>query len=391
MAKSKICLLITCLLTVGAFLRCGAPNAIAADALAALLASMPAGSWKASTGNRLQDVAYRGGFGGVGGPLQGIMGDWAGGALDSQRSVLYVFGGGHFPTGYPGNEVYAFDAPTMTWSRVDLPDTHAGWTADDYGGAHGPVHFSLPNGAPPVRHTYDNLNFLPSSNTFVVMGYMYAPQLLPIASQKSSSPGVWSYGAVPTPSIGTLDGGSSTYDPASGHIFIMNSRTYGDIGLMEYDPVGETWAQKRNSGAPQIQFTTAVQPGVQLISAGGGYGRPGNNTFTVAISGPKKGDITLRETTGDQTVQRANAPGFKWYPPANLVVGWASQGSSDRRNIWTLNIATWVYSVIPNTGDVPTAQAGGGTYGRFQYLPNYHCFILANSVNEPVYIYKPNF
>src|SRR5215831_10640591 len=52
---------------------------------------------------------------GVGGPAN-VIAAWCGGALDTQRSRLILWGGGH--ADYYGNELYAFDIPTLKWSRL---------------------------------------------------------------------------------------------------------------------------------------------------------------------------------------------------------------------------------------------------------------------------------
>ena len=56
-----------------------------------------------------------------------VMEAWAGGAYDTLRNRLYVTGGGHLS--YYGNEIYAFDIPTLKWLRITDPQpllTYAG-------------------------------------------------------------------------------------------------------------------------------------------------------------------------------------------------------------------------------------------------------------------------
>lgn len=50
---------------------------------------------------------------------QDVTAGWSGGAFDSARNRLIVFGGGH--AGYYGNELYAIDLDTLTSSRLTDP------------------------------------------------------------------------------------------------------------------------------------------------------------------------------------------------------------------------------------------------------------------------------
>jgi len=44
---------------------------------------------------------------------------WSGGAFDTTRDRLVVWGGGH--ADYPGNELYVFDLGTLRWQRLTDP------------------------------------------------------------------------------------------------------------------------------------------------------------------------------------------------------------------------------------------------------------------------------
>ena len=45
---------------------------------------------------------------------------WGGGAFDSKRNRLILWGGGH--NAYYGNELYAFDLTNLAWERITDPD-----------------------------------------------------------------------------------------------------------------------------------------------------------------------------------------------------------------------------------------------------------------------------
>ena len=76
----------------------------------------------------------------------GVMNDWAGGAYDSTRDRLMVWGGGH--AGYGGNEVYAFSLATGAWSRLTEPSNPITTCTDFY-----------PDGRPASTHSYNFCNY----------------------------------------------------------------------------------------------------------------------------------------------------------------------------------------------------------------------------------------
>src|SRR5262245_35058305 len=51
--------------------------------------------------------------------VDAVMNDWSGGAFDTFRDRLIVWGGGH--GGYAGNEIYVFSLSTLAWERVSEP------------------------------------------------------------------------------------------------------------------------------------------------------------------------------------------------------------------------------------------------------------------------------
>ncbi|MBT8143113.1 MAG: hypothetical protein KJO55_00330, partial [Gammaproteobacteria bacterium] len=109
---------------------------------------LAAGRWYELCNTRLDSVAPQPLPPGVEG-VSAVIDDWSGAVLDSRRSRLLVWGGGH--GGYAGNEIYAFDPATGSWSIIwgptpleQIPQGPQGF--DEY-----------PDGNPGSRHTYDNL------------------------------------------------------------------------------------------------------------------------------------------------------------------------------------------------------------------------------------------
>lgn len=86
---------------------------------------------------------------------------WNGGAFAQgygQYGALILCGGGH--ADYYGNEVYAFDLDSRRWQRLTNP----------YPTPSFPIENGIwPDGTPSVSHTYDQVDYHPGTNSFVMM------------------------------------------------------------------------------------------------------------------------------------------------------------------------------------------------------------------------------
>src|SRR5262249_23256524 len=76
-----------------------------------------------------------------------VIDDWCGAALDTKRSRLICWGGGHF--GYYGNELYAFDVPTLKWLRLTNPTDPPTAGSDTNW-----------DGTPQSRHSYNGVTYI---------------------------------------------------------------------------------------------------------------------------------------------------------------------------------------------------------------------------------------
>jgi hypothetical protein len=304
--------------------------------------------------------------------INAVMDAWSGGTFDSTRNRLIVWGGGH--NDYAGNEVYAFDMTTLTWSRLTNPSIPNTSNSGIYG-----------DGTPASRHTYAALAYLPNVDRMLNAGGA-------IYQSGSGNNMTWFFNFsnstwqrrsdAPSPSNGECCGYAAAYDPVTGHFF----RSHGD-GLSEYDTNANTWTNHGGS-SPSLYINAAIAPADRLMVAvgGGSYGVAGTYYWRL---NPPSGTLTKANTTGDKTVELGAAPGFAWSSAANVFVGWNGGAS-----VYTLDPKTWVWTKInpaPANVVVPTAPNSRGTYGRFQYVPAMNVFVLVNRVNEDVYIYKPNF
>lgn len=61
---------------------------------------------------------------------ESIITAWSSFAWDSNRSQLWLYGGGH--ANYAGNEMYTFNTSTFEWQRASLPSQVTKYTSNGY-------------------------------------------------------------------------------------------------------------------------------------------------------------------------------------------------------------------------------------------------------------------
>ena len=98
-------------------LACAIVGVTSGLSLAGPVEDLPAGQWYEVPNSRLRSVLPD--------PLppgnpKYITGAWSGGAYDTKRDRLIIWGGGHGD--YGGNEMYAFDVNALSWSRIWGPN-----------------------------------------------------------------------------------------------------------------------------------------------------------------------------------------------------------------------------------------------------------------------------
>src|SRR3989344_1224004 len=83
-----------------------------------------------------------------------VMAAWSGGAYDTKRDRLIIWGGGH--NDYGGNELYTFTLSTQKWTRIWGPSSGIPGS----GGSNCPE--TVGSGDPNSRHTYDGVVYIAS-------------------------------------------------------------------------------------------------------------------------------------------------------------------------------------------------------------------------------------
>jgi len=348
-------------------------------------------TWFEAPSSHLRDVCVPDSVGvrGVVG-CAGIVDAWGGGAYDSARRRMIVWGGGH--DDYWGNELYGFDLRTGTWSRLTEPSViPAGVDRDDF-----LSRDPLPDGQPVSRHTYDGVEFLGDLDLLWAQGGSRA-------RDGASTNVTWVFDASAWAQRASGPGGyglASAYDPSSRQVFAMAAET-----LHIYDVDGDAWSEAPGFGYAPLwpryavggDRTGEVDPTRRLFWAVGNglvlvwdidAGRAvtddwvttGGGAYSNADAVGDRADQLFE--SGGGAVYDVPAPGFAYDTAADDFVAWPNAGAP-----YALDLETRTWSLGGADG-APTSETSGGTYGRWRYVAAYNVFILVNSVDENVYFYK---
>lgn len=294
---------------------------------------------------------------------RGIIESWSGGALDTRRNRLVVWGGGH--VNYQGNELYAFDLDTLRWERLTDP------TADPALGQQ-----VNRDGTPMARATYNGLAYLAQADRLFALGGDLANSPGPAAditwsfdfgtrTWQNRQPG----GDRPPSWVGC----TSAYDPATRKVWWGESRTPANAGLFSYDVEANRWTKH----APDHFYyqTSAVDTRRgRLVCIGDG------KLFSYDIRG---GNPVRKNwaTTGAEALIAKGNPGWDYVESSDRLVGWAGGA------VQVLDPETRVWKSFDAPG-APAATANG-IFGRWRYVPSLAVFVVVTGIDENVHFYKP--
>lgn len=332
----------------------------------AFVAQMAPNSWRAVPDSALRPVTpgaarnprIQGNMG-----ARGIMESWSGGALDSQRTRLIVWGGG--ATNYRGNEVYAFDLLTLRWERLTDPSPEPADGKD-----------ANPDGTPNARDTFNGLAYLAHLDRFFALGGSLSgfpprtgadtPWLFDVESKRWT--GLRATGAAPR----TAEGDSCAYDPIARKVWYFATPNASGWGLFSLDLDSGRWT--KHSDDHMASHTVAIDPKKGLlVTVGAGD-----------VSAYDLRGATARQvwkTTGADAFIAKHGVGFDFDAPRDRFLGWAGGA------VYSLDPSTRIWTAI----DAPGAPAPtpNGIYGRWRYVPALDVFVVATTIDDNVFFYKP--
>jgi hypothetical protein len=305
---------------------------------------------------------------GVGG-LRMIMGAWSGGTMDTERSRLLIWGGGH--ADYAGNEIYAFSLETLKWTMIAEPSINVGGSPESH---------LYPDGHPRSFHTHNYFTYVPGIDDFVSFGglgpYPISAETKTVFSYHFDK-NDWSVGAIPNVPNGSARGANAVYDPATHCVWHHGGA--GGSHLNRYNVAANSWTTYAPSKYVNMYGTVALDPERRLLVLCGGSS--GTQFLVWDLSQPNNPCFTPA-TSGDRRMEGENAPGFEFDPVIKKFVAWDGGAS-----VYTIDPDTWYWGRISPANNVtPTAACKTGTYGRFRYVPAKNVYVAVNATNENVYI-----
>lgn len=315
-----------------------------------------------------------------GGYSSAVIGAWGGGAYDTKRDRMILWGGGHGD--YAGNEIYVFDLNTLKWTRVNEPSPVPSGVTEFRTGYY-------PDGGPVSRHTYNYIQYLPDPVdrfcTFGGAAFWQTGQygsahtdcfnfdLNQWETQKFSDATSFGIGA------------NSAYDPVTASVWVSSG--YGDMGMSKLDLKtglwSQLWAPYSGAGYTLGYYRTSDIDPINRKMVAVGQGKV--LTWDLTKSGLNYAEEIT--TSGPQNLVSSSSPGFVYVPELRAFVGWAGGP-----NLYQLDLASKSWTELPPAAGTksipPSVQNATGTFGRLRYSSKKKALVLVNSHNQNVFIYK---
>jgi hypothetical protein len=322
-------------------------------------ATMPANSWLAAPNTKLEDVAAdTTEFPGIeGNGFYTIVDAWNGAVLDTQRTRLVIWGGGH--NDYYGNEMYVFDIAGLTWSRITDPTVD--WS-----------NCSDPNsdGTPNSRHTYNGLAYIAHADRMFASG-----GALNCMAGGCGANLTWAFDFTanewndrqPTGTHTTGCENNAAYDPASKRVY------FGDAyGLHAYSYDDNAWTKLNDDNIYGMTSTIDTQRGLLVMA--------GNDEVWAYDIGAQDFTKQVWVTTGGDAFLADASPGFAYDPTTDRLVGW------DGGPVYVLDPESKAFTTYDPPGAPERTEQG--IFGRWRYVPTVNAFILVTGTDTDVHFFK---
>ncbi|MCK6461794.1 MAG: Ig-like domain-containing protein, partial [Planctomycetes bacterium] len=335
------------------------------EAILAAIRALKPGQWYEIPGTWLSEVAPSPGT------YPNVIRPWSGGAYDTKRDRLVVFGGGHGD--YDGNEIYAFDMRDFRWRR--LTDPSAFPPGDEKNLSEKRTH---PDGAPVSRHTYEYLEYVPSVDRFFVGG----------------GAGLWFSGQFSDPMTYMFDFDALRWTQHG------ECPCYG-VATSAIGPDGRVWMHgSHGKEAVLAAFDATASEWTRYAPFRGwlGYGRtaeidPVERKYVMIGAGEVRiwdldhpdGQHVVAETTGATAAERLDYPGAAYHPGTKRIVVWGGGA-----NVYALDVARlqWTARETSGVDTTPPSATRAGTLGRWRHVPSLDVFVVVNDVRGNVFVYR---
>jgi len=289
---------------------------------------------------------------------------WNGGAFDTKRNRLIIWGGGH--ANYSGNEIYALDLNTLTMQRLNDP----GLPVVTAGQPEAIVNGTQPNS----RHTYDGIAYMANIDRLFVYGGS-------LTYSGYASNGTWTFNFAtnkwqnmnPSGDNPGYDYGDvSAYDPNSGKVF-LHSNHY----LFSYNFTANTWTRLTDNNPIDYHLSATLDPvRKKFVMVGAG------RVYTYDVSAGSTYARTTLVTSGGDAIVSSSYPGLAYDSVRDRIVAWNGGDT-----VYSLNLDTGVWASVTYSGGPGTAVPTG-TFDRWSYVPTLNAFVLVNMARQNAYSFR---
>ena len=311
---------------------------------------------------------------------------WSGGTFDTTRNRLLIFGGGHGD--YGGQEIYAFDIETLTWSIVAEPEEYS---ALDPNCDNTEYPLRTLNNFPKSQHSYDYVEYLAPLDSLVFtsggVGYGNCFGGTELA-RYSFVADQWTFEDDPKLSGGT--GAASAVDPSTDIWWIVGSNGH----LTTYNPHTGEWKRGPYDNLMSLDSNKkAVIDSARnlFILFHGGYNGQGRGVYTFPLNEDVE-TYTPSLQTSQKTITgvepRYGRAGIAYDPVSGKIIAWDGGNT-----VFLLDTEIWEWTTAEASGvTMPADTNSTGTFGRFQYVESLDKFILVNTVSQNVFFLdlRPN-
>ncbi|WP_350293983.1 hypothetical protein [uncultured Croceitalea sp.] len=340
-----------------------------------------AGEWTSISDTKLQDLNpcpnndcdYSANLG-----FSSIIDAWCGGVFDTVGNRILIWGGGHL--GYFGNDMYAFDLDTSMWSQVMAPSNYSALTSYESSGQY-------PDGRPLARHTYGNMAFIASENTFLATG---AYGISPSGNGDNrfwavdlNAPNLEWAEKTASESVGSMTASYAAYNDVDKMVYYHKASSGR---FYKYDIKTDTHTYLTQK-AVQIYAAAAMDTKRNKLLVLGGSSGDQAFVWDLNSSEPSNEDLTnnsVFQNSSGSELSNDSQFGLSYDVLNDKFVAWKGG-----KTVYVINPETYEVTKIVPSGEVnPGDPVSNGTYGRFRYAPSIEAFILVNGIDQDVFIFK---
>jgi hypothetical protein len=330
--------------------------------------------WQSIPDTKIRSVcAAENGFPEIGGATgcPAITNAWSGGVFDSRRNRLIVWGGGH--NDYYGNELYAFNLDSRSIERLNDPGLPI---------ASGCTEATANGTQPSSRHTYDGIEYIANMDKMFAFGGSLA------CGTGNFGNDTWMYdfqsqqwermnpsGPIPVAGPGIL----TAYDSNTGLIYLHDR-----FHLYSYDPSSDSFQRFGNQVGLGYHLAATIDPVSRKFVIIGYDGAQGGGRVHVYDIGPGSNySLQTLSTSGGDPIVNAVYPGLDFDPSTGKIAAWSYNSIN---NVYSLDLGTNQWSVLSFPGGPSPSE--NGTHGRWRYSPASGVFVIANSVDDDIFVFK---